>query len=189
MTSKEIQHNNPLHGLKLETLLNEIVDYYGWEILADAININCFKQSPSIASSLKFLRKTQWAQEKVEAFYLYQLKGLPKADDEQYELPPRQRSIPLDQKPRKPEEIWVGKYAEKRARKASRPYHGDKNKRDKSAYSSNFPAPDKSSSTKSYDNKPYAPKPNNNKAGDNQSTSETPKNGSGFVNPWTDEHY
>ena len=94
--------NNPLHGLKLETLLTEIVDHYGWEILYAYLNLNCFKTKPSIASSIKFLKKTEWARHKVEAFYLYQFKNLPKADREQFELPPRERIVPAHQKPKAP---------------------------------------------------------------------------------------
>lgn len=105
----EEQKNNPLHGVKLEALLTELVDHYGWEVLASAININCFKSNPSIKSSLKFLRKTPWAREKVESFYLYKYKRLPKPDDEQYELPPRDRKVPLHQKPRDPAVIKVDK--------------------------------------------------------------------------------
>ncbi len=98
----EEQKNNPLHGVKLEALLTDLVDHYGWEVLASEININCFKSNPSIKSSLKFLRRTDWAREKVEGFYLYKFKRLPKPDDVQYELPPRDRIVPLDQKPRSP---------------------------------------------------------------------------------------
>ncbi|MCE2594818.1 VF530 family protein [Motilimonas cestriensis] len=64
------QANNPLHGVTLETLLTEMVDYYGWEELGARINIRCFTHDPSIKSSLKFLRKTPWARAKVEALYL-----------------------------------------------------------------------------------------------------------------------
>jgi len=94
MSSDNPYHNNPLHCLKLETLLNEIVDEYGFELLHAYLNINCFKQNPSITSSIKFLKKTTWAREKVEAFYMYQYKGLPKADNKQFELPPRERIVP-----------------------------------------------------------------------------------------------
>lgn len=66
------QKNNPLHGITLQALLTELVDTLGWEVLADKININCFKKDPSIKSSLKFLRKTPWAREKVEQLYLRQ---------------------------------------------------------------------------------------------------------------------
>lgn len=64
------QPNNPLHGVKLLTILEVLVEKYGWERLAMKININCFKDNPSINSSLKFLRKTQWARDKVEQLYL-----------------------------------------------------------------------------------------------------------------------
>lgn len=62
--------NNPLHGIKLETILNKLVEYYGWEELGYKINIRCFNFEPSINSSLKFLRKTPWARQKVENLYL-----------------------------------------------------------------------------------------------------------------------
>ena len=64
------QPNNPMHGMKLITILELLVEQYGWERLAMKININCFKNDPSIKSSLKFLRKTQWARDKVEQLYL-----------------------------------------------------------------------------------------------------------------------
>lgn len=68
------QANNPLHGITLQKLLTELVDHYGWEELSYMVNINCFKKDPSIKSSLKFLRKTEWARTKVEQIYT-QLKG------------------------------------------------------------------------------------------------------------------
>ena len=64
------QPNNPLHGLKLIDILEELVAVYGWEKLGKKININCFTKDPSIKSSLKFLRKTPWARDKVEQLYL-----------------------------------------------------------------------------------------------------------------------
>jgi uncharacterized protein (DUF2132 family) len=66
----EEQPNNPLHGVKLATVLEVLVEHYSWEELADRININCFKSNPSVKSSLKFLRKEQWARDKVEQLYL-----------------------------------------------------------------------------------------------------------------------
>ncbi|GGB79278.1 hypothetical protein GCM10011352_01170 [Marinobacterium zhoushanense] len=66
----EIQPNNPLHGLTLEKILTRLVEYYGWVGLYDQIKINCFNNEPSIKSSLKFLRKTPWAREKVELLYI-----------------------------------------------------------------------------------------------------------------------
>ncbi|GAB5552519.1 MAG: VF530 family protein [Saprospiraceae bacterium] len=65
------QPNNPLHGVKLIDMLEQLVGMYGWEDLAYEININCFKKNPSIKSSLKFLRKTPWARDQVEALYIH----------------------------------------------------------------------------------------------------------------------
>jgi len=64
------QPNNPLHGINLKTLLTELVDTFGFENLGQRITIRCFTHDPSIQSSLKFLRKTPWAREKVESLYL-----------------------------------------------------------------------------------------------------------------------
>jgi uncharacterized protein (DUF2132 family) len=68
------QENNPLHGIRLIDILEFLVEEYGWEELGHEININCFTNNPSINSSLKFLRKTQWARDKVEKLYLNTLK-------------------------------------------------------------------------------------------------------------------
>ncbi len=68
------QKNNPLHGITLEMILNELVEHFGWEELANKVNINCFKSNPSIRSSLTFLRKTPWAREKVEKLYVWMLR-------------------------------------------------------------------------------------------------------------------
>ena len=114
--------NNPLHGVGLKNLLIEIVDHYGFEILFAYLNINCFKTNPSIDSSLKFLKKTDWAREKVEAFYLYEFKNLPKASSEQFLLPPRDRIIPEHQMPREPAELSLDDAArlrEKRVKKSA----------------------------------------------------------------------
>jgi len=62
--------SDPLHGKTLKNILTELLEKFGWEQLAEEININCFKTNPSINSSLKFLRKTDWARKKVEKFYL-----------------------------------------------------------------------------------------------------------------------
>jgi uncharacterized protein (DUF2132 family) len=68
------QPNNPLHGKTLEAIVVYLVSYYGWEDLGDLIPINCFRKDPSIKSSLKFLRRTQWARDKVEKLYLETIK-------------------------------------------------------------------------------------------------------------------
>jgi len=70
------QPYNPLHGVTLKTIVTELEAYFGFEALGQQININCFTKDPSIKSSLKFLRKTPWAREKVEQLYIknkYQL--------------------------------------------------------------------------------------------------------------------
>jgi uncharacterized protein (DUF2132 family) len=66
----EEQPNNPLHGLTLETVVNSLVEHYGWERLGQLIDIRCFNNDPSVKSSLKFLRKTPWARTRVEELYL-----------------------------------------------------------------------------------------------------------------------
>ncbi|MDO6427326.1 VF530 family DNA-binding protein [Thalassotalea sp. 1_MG-2023] len=94
MTNENPYLTNPLHGTSLTTVLNEIVEHYGFPLLYAYLNINCFNKNPSIIASVKFLKKTQWAREKVESFYLYQYKNLPRASDREFEKPPRERIIP-----------------------------------------------------------------------------------------------
>jgi len=69
----QTQKNNPLHGLTLQTILETLVDDLGWEELAEKVSIRCFQNDPSVKSSLKFLRKTDWARKKVEGLYLQTL--------------------------------------------------------------------------------------------------------------------
>lgn len=64
------KNSDPLHGVKLKDMLEHLVKFYGWEMMALKVNINCFKSDPSISSSLKFLRRTEWARKKVEQLYL-----------------------------------------------------------------------------------------------------------------------
>ena len=73
MTNK--QPNNPLHGVTLEKVVLSLVERYGWEELGRRININCFRNDPSVKSSLKFLRKTPWAREQVENLYIATFSG------------------------------------------------------------------------------------------------------------------
>ena len=68
------QPRNPLHGLTLERMLTELVAHFGWPSLGERIPVRCFTHDPSTASSLKFLRKTPWAREKVEGLYLFMLR-------------------------------------------------------------------------------------------------------------------
>ncbi len=66
----ESQKNNPLHGVRLDRMLTDLVDYYGWNKLGLIIDIKCFNENPTMSSSLKFLRTTPWARKKVENLYL-----------------------------------------------------------------------------------------------------------------------
>ena len=74
MNTPAAQPRNPLHGLTLERILTELVDELGWAELGARIPVRCFTLDPSITSSLKFLRKTPWAREKVEGLYLFMLR-------------------------------------------------------------------------------------------------------------------
>ena len=74
MTTPHDQSRNPLHGVTLERMLTELVDHFGWETMGRRIQIRCFTSDPSIGSSLKFLRRTPWAREKVESMYQFMLR-------------------------------------------------------------------------------------------------------------------
>jgi len=73
------QPRNPLHGITLEAMVVALADYFGWQELGQRIPIRCFQSDPSVASSLKFLRKTPWAREKVEGLYLFMLRDRQRA--------------------------------------------------------------------------------------------------------------
>jgi uncharacterized protein (DUF2132 family) len=68
------QARNPLHGKTLEAIVTELAEHYGWIELGARIPVRCFTHDPSVGSSLKFLRKTPWAREKVEGLYLFMLR-------------------------------------------------------------------------------------------------------------------
>nr|WP_294777361.1 VF530 family protein [uncultured Flavobacterium sp.] len=68
MENKQV--NNPLHGITLQKMLEQLVDYYGFDTLGELIKIRCFNNNPSIKSSLTFLRKTDWARKQVEELYI-----------------------------------------------------------------------------------------------------------------------
>jgi uncharacterized protein (DUF2132 family) len=117
MTDEIDYKSNPLHGMSLKAMLTELVGHYGFEILHAYLYINCFKTNPSIASSVKFLNKTDWARENVEAFYLYQFKRLPRASADQFLLPPRDRIIPAGQVPGPPAELSLEDAEQLRAKR------------------------------------------------------------------------
>ena len=106
--SVEEQRNNPLHGLKAETMVTELVEYYGWDILYAALGLNCFQTNPSVSSTVKFLKKTDWARLKVENFYLYRFCQMPRATGEQFDLEPRARGFANGIVPLEPMELTFG---------------------------------------------------------------------------------
>ncbi len=138
MTEEPIYTNNPLHGIGLKNLLIEMVDHYGFEILFAYLNIHCFKTNPSIDSSVKFLKKTDWAREKVEAFYMYQFKSLPKAVGAQFNLVPRDRIVPEHQSVGEPAELSLEDAEVKREQreKKAAEYNGGTGRRGGSGKSS-----------------------------------------------------
>ena len=81
------QRSNPLHGLTLESILKALVGHFGWAELGERIPVRCFTSDPSIASSLKFLRKTPWARDKVEGLYLFMLRDIRRAGEAQSRSP------------------------------------------------------------------------------------------------------
>ncbi|MEI6860511.1 MAG: VF530 family DNA-binding protein, partial [Shewanella sp.] len=115
----EQQQNNPLHGLGLETMVTELVAFYDWKILYAALRLECFNINPNMASCLKFLKKTEWARERVESFYLYRFKRMPKGSSAQFELKPRERGFADGIVPRKPEELTVELVDEMRVKATS----------------------------------------------------------------------
>ncbi|MFT6113894.1 MAG: hypothetical protein ACJA10_000830 [Oleispira sp.] len=126
MNDKSNYQNNPLHGIGLGKLITILSEHYGFEILYAYLNVNCFNANPSVESSEKFLKKTDWAREKVEGFYLYEYKSLPRASAKEFELPPRDRTIPLDQVTGEPNELSLEDAEQlriKRAKKAAE--HGN----------------------------------------------------------------
>ncbi|MGX9462533.1 VF530 family protein [Shewanella sp. A14] len=112
----ELQQNNPLHGLKSETMISELVAFYDWKILYAALRLECFNTNPNMAACVKFLKKTEWARERVENFYLYRFKRMPKGNSAQFELKPRERGFADGILPRKPQPLTVELVAEMKAK-------------------------------------------------------------------------
>jgi len=143
----ELQQNNPLHGLKLETMVTELVDFYDWKILYAALRLECFHINPSMEAAVKFLKKTEWARERVENFYLYRFKRMPKGSAAQFELKPRERGFFDGIVARKPQELTVELIAEMRdkatsdyqemKRNNSRPQHGKDKPKAQDSYAQN----------------------------------------------------
>lgn len=85
------QPDNPLHGVTLEAMVTALSGHYGWEDLGQRIAIRCFTSDPSVASSLKFLRKTPWARDKVESLYLFMLREVRRNAPPVHNFPPPRR--------------------------------------------------------------------------------------------------
>ena len=79
MPTPSAQPRNPLHGVTLETMVTALATHYGWAGLGERVPLRCFTSDPSVASSLKMLRKTPWAREKVESLYLFMLRDIKRA--------------------------------------------------------------------------------------------------------------
>ncbi|NMM06268.1 VF530 family protein [Polaromonas sp.] len=86
-----VQPGNALHGVTLEAIVTALAAHYGWEELGQRIAIRCFVSEPSVASSLKFLRKTPWAREKVESLYLFMLREVRRASPQVHNFPEPKR--------------------------------------------------------------------------------------------------
>ncbi len=171
MSQENEQLNNPLHGLKLDILLNELVTHYGFDILAEYTRLKCFKNNPSVASSLKFLRKTDWARETLERFYLYSFKNLPEPSDDEFEIPPRQRIIPLHIKAKEPKVLVRGEAivplskdsfkethrTKPEHKKSFKPAHTSEHKSDHHGDKRSAPKKERSSSSSSTAGKPFDP--------------------------------
>ena len=82
------QARNPLHGLTLEAIVTALVEHYGWAGLGERVPVRCFLSDPSVTSSLKFLRKTPWAREKVEGLYLFMQREVRRAGGSRVSGPP-----------------------------------------------------------------------------------------------------
>lgn len=86
--------------------MTDLVDTFGWEILAEQVNVNCFRSNPTVKSSLKFLRKTQWARDKVESLYVYAIiRGKP-LKPQFNQLPKESKKAPLSQQGKQNSHIW-----------------------------------------------------------------------------------
>lgn len=85
----------------------ELVDFYGWTVLDAAVNLKCFRVEPTVSSCLTFLKKAEWARNRVEDFYLHSFKGMPKPNDADLELKPRDRGFPSGVVPKEPLALTV----------------------------------------------------------------------------------
>ena len=134
----EHQKNNPLHGLKLETMLTELIKFYDFKVLYAALRLECFNLNPNMDACVKFLKKTEWARERVEGFYLYRFKRMPKGTEQQMELKPRERGYANGIVPRQPQKLTIELVAEMRE-KAQENYKAMKNSGQRPRYGKDKP--------------------------------------------------
>jgi len=175
--SDEINYkNNPLNGVGLKNLLVEIVDHYGFEILFAYLNINCFKTNPGIDSSVKFLKKTAWAREKVEGFYLYEFKGLPKASSNQLALSPRDRIIPDDQSTGEPAKLNLDDAERLREQREKKAAEWDRKGGHRAGSSKRFNAQRSKHSSSRDNNRPWK--------GDRDSSNSPSTSAETNIDPW-----
>jgi len=175
--SSEINYkNNPLNGVGLKALLTEIVDHYGFELLFAYLNINCFKTNPSIDSSVKFLKKTDWAREKVEGFFLYEFKNLPKPSTNQLSQSPRDRIIPDGQTPSEPAKLNLEKAEALREEREKKAAAWDRSGGHRGASSKRFNAQRSQSSSNRDNDRPWK--------GSRESSSAPSTSVEGNVDPW-----
>lgn len=114
MSIEELE-NSPLHGVNAETMVTELVEFYGWDILYAALGLKCFKIKPTIPSCLTFLKKSDWGREKVEDFYLYRFKRMPKIREDLFDLKPRERGFSKGIVPREPIPLTIEKINQMKA--------------------------------------------------------------------------
>lgn len=167
--------NNPLNGVGLKKMVTELSNHYGFDILFAYLNINCFGNNPSVASSVKFLKKTDWAREKVEGFYMYSFKSLPKASHQESQLPPRDRIVPDDQTAGEPAVLSLEDAGRLRE--------------DREARAADFDSNSSSHTGKNSDNKQRSERSNsresNSSTGDREKPSSPPKRTASTAdNPW-----
>jgi uncharacterized protein (DUF2132 family) len=205
MNDKSNYQNNPLHGIGLGKLITILSDHYGFEILYAYLNVNCFNANPSIESSEKFLKKTDWAREKVEGFYLYEYKSLPRASAKEFELPPRDRTIPLDQETGEPNELSLEDAEQLRAKRAKKAaehgngigyrggkkFGGEKDSSKTTPYRTKKPERSSNSASSPYGGEQKTGKPFGGNSysssfdkNDDKSASERKKPSSGSSDPW-----
>lgn len=167
--------NNPLNSIGLKKMLIELTNHYGFDILFAYLNINCFRNNPSVASSVKFLKKTVWAREKVEGFYLYSFKNLPKASYQQSKLPPRDRIIPDDQTVGEPAELSLEDAEQLREQRETKA----------AAFDSNSGSGDTKNSNADHDSRRSGNQGSNSPLKDSHKSTASPKRtASTAENPW-----